>query len=114
MRSLSSSSRAGVRGDWNIVRALIPYLLEFKGRVVLAMLLLVLAKLANVTVPLVLKEIVDALGQPMAMLSVRVTCDWYGLLRFSTLFTNCAMQFLPRSRSVIRRVALKLLFTCIV
>jgi len=111
MRSLSSSSRAGVRGDWNIVRALIPYLLEFKGRVVLAMLLLVLAKLANVTVPLVLKEIVDALGQPMAMLSVPVSLViGYGLLRFfSTLFGELRdAVFAKVTQRVIRRVALKL------
>lgn len=111
MRSLSSSSRAGVRGDWNIVRALIPYLLEFKGRVVLAMLLLVLAKLANVTVPLVLKEIVDALGQPMAMLSVPVLLViGYGLLRFfSTLFGELRdAVFAKVTQRVIRRVALKL------
>nr|SPS05158.1 Lipid A export ATP-binding/permease protein MsbA [Candidatus Nitrotoga fabula] len=111
MRSLSSSSRAGVRGDWNIVRALIPYLLEFRGRVVLAMLLLVLAKLANVTVPLVLKEIVDALGQPMAMLSVSVSLViGYGLLRFfSTLFGELRdAVFAKVTQRVIRRVALKL------
>lgn len=111
MRSLSSSSRAGVRGDWNIVRALIPYLLEFRGRVVLAMLLLVLAKLANVTVPLVLKEIVDALGQPMAMLSVPVSLViGYGLLRFfSTLFGELRdAVFAKVTQRVIRRVALKL------
>lgn len=111
MRSLSSSSRAGVRGDWNVVRVLIPYLLEFKGRVVLAMLLLVLAKLANVTVPLVLKEIVDALGQPMAMLSVPVSLViGYGLLRFfSTLFGELRdAVFAKVTQRVIRRVALKL------
>lgn len=111
MRSLSSSSRAGIHGDWNIVRALIPYLLEFKGRVVLAMLLLVLAKLANVTVPLVLKEIVDALGQPMAMLSVPVLLViGYGLLRFfSTLFGELRdAVFAKVTQRVIRRVALKL------
>ncbi len=53
---------ASERAEWNVVRTLLPYLLEFKGRVVLAMLLLVLAKLANVSVPLVLKEIVDAMN----------------------------------------------------
>ncbi|MDE2310596.1 MAG: metal ABC transporter permease, partial [Betaproteobacteria bacterium] len=76
------------RGDWNTIRTLLPYLLEFKVRVALALTLLVLAKLANVAVPLVLKEIVDAMNRPRAMLLVPVfLVVGYGLLRLlSTLF----------------------------
>ena len=36
--------------------------MEFKARVIAVIVLLVLAKLTNVAVPLVLKEIVDALS----------------------------------------------------
>jgi ATP-binding cassette, subfamily B, heavy metal transporter len=43
------------RADWHTLRSLIPYLLEFKWRVIVAMTLLVMSKFANVTVPLVLK-----------------------------------------------------------
>ena len=67
---------------------LLPYLLEFKWRVFMAMVLLVLAKVANVMVPLALKEIVDAMNHPQAALAVPVALVvGYGLLRlFSTLF----------------------------
>ena len=44
-----------------MLRQLLPYLSEFPGRVALAMLLLVAAKLASVALPLGLKHIVDAL-----------------------------------------------------
>ena len=63
---------ATTRNNWKTIAALLPYLWEFKVRVVLALSLLVLAKLANVSVPLVLKEIVDALDQPRAMLVLPV------------------------------------------
>jgi len=52
------------RGDWHTVRTLLPYLLAYKGRVFLALACLVAAKLANVGVPLVLKQIVDRLTAP--------------------------------------------------
>ena len=48
--------------DWATIRTLLPYLWEYRGRVVLAMACLIAAKLANVGVPLVLKQIVDALS----------------------------------------------------
>ena len=75
-------------GDWKILRSLIPYLLEFPGRVFLAMAFLVFAKLANVAVPIVLKHIVDGLGDDqIAALSLPlVLLIAYGLLRFSTNF----------------------------
>ncbi|MDH5501499.1 MAG: metal ABC transporter permease, partial [Gammaproteobacteria bacterium] len=76
------------RADWQTIRSLIPYLMEFKWRVVVAMSLLVFSKLANVSVPLVLKEIIDAMSLPQAMLVVPVfLVIGYGVLRlFSTLF----------------------------
>ena len=40
------------RNDWAAIRTLLPYLWEFKGRVILALSFLVTAKLANVAVPL--------------------------------------------------------------
>ena len=56
MRTPFSPTEHKPRGDWNTIRTLLPYLLEFKGRATLA-----LAKLANVAVPLVLKEIAEAI-----------------------------------------------------
>ena len=89
---------------------LLPYLLEFKGRVALALVLLILAKLANVGVPLLLKEIVDALNQPRAMLLVPVfLVVGYGLLRLcSTLFGELRdAVFAKVTQRAIRRVALQ-------
>ncbi|HEU0186491.1 MAG TPA: ABC transporter ATP-binding protein/permease [Gallionellaceae bacterium] len=98
------------RADWGTVRMLLPYLLEFKGRVALAIVLLVLAKLANVAVPLALKEIVDAMTHPMAALAVPVALVIaYGLLRlFSTLFGEMRdAVFAKVTQRAIRRVALQ-------
>ncbi|HEV2109746.1 MAG TPA: ABC transporter ATP-binding protein/permease [Gammaproteobacteria bacterium] len=65
------------------LRSLLPYLWEFRGRAVLALVLLVLADLATVAVPLVLKRIVDALGPHQALLVLPlVMLLAYGGLRF--------------------------------
>lgn len=50
--------------SWNSLRTLLPYLLEFKGRIGLALLCLVAAKFASVGLPFVLKNIVDQLNLP--------------------------------------------------
>ncbi len=87
-----------------------PYLWEFKGRVILALSLLILAKLANVSVPLALKEIVDALDQPRAMLVLPVFfIVGYGVLRLcSTLFGELRdAVFAKVTQRAIRRIANK-------
>ncbi|HEY6094698.1 MAG TPA: ABC transporter ATP-binding protein/permease [Gallionellaceae bacterium] len=106
----STHIESNERADWGTVRMLLPYLLEFKGRVALAIVLLVLAKLANVAVPLALKEIVDAMTHPMAALAVPVALVIaYGLLRlFSTLFGEMRdAVFAKVTQRAIRRVALQ-------
>lgn len=110
MRHLSNSfpSQNSTR-DWEVVRTLIPYLMEFRWRVAIAILLLVLAKLANVAVPLALKEIVDTMGKQQGMLMVPVfLIVGYGLLRlFSTLFGELRdAVFAKVTQRAIRRVAL--------
>ncbi len=110
MRPLTPTSNPAPRGDWRVVRTLLPYLLEFKGRVALALTLLVLAKLANVAVPLLLKEIVDALDKSRAVLLVPVFLVLgYGLLRLcSTLFGELRdAVFAKVTQRAIRRVALQ-------
>ncbi|WP_076539714.1 ABC transporter ATP-binding protein/permease [Shewanella sp. UCD-KL21] len=53
--------------NWKVVGLLLPYLFEFKGRIFLAMLCLVIAKLASVGLPFILKDLVDSLdGQRTA------------------------------------------------
>jgi ABC-type transport system involved in Fe-S cluster assembly fused permease/ATPase subunit len=98
------------RADWQTLRSLIPYLLEFKWRVVIAMSMLILSKLANVSVPLVLKEIIDALDKDKALLMVPVfLVIGYGVLRlFSTLFGELRdAVFANVTQRAIRRVALQ-------
>ncbi|MBI5889958.1 MAG: ABC transporter ATP-binding protein/permease [Nitrosomonadales bacterium] len=110
MRHYSHTPSAETRTDWRVIRSLLPYLMEFKVRVVAVIVLLVLAKLTNVAVPLVLKEIVDAMSKPQAMLTIPVfLVIGYGLLRlFSTLFGEIRdALFAKVTQRAIRRVALQ-------
>jgi ATP-binding cassette subfamily B protein len=98
------------RSDWQTILALLPYMGEFKWRVVIAMSLLVLSKLANVSVPLALKEVIDAMSGTQAVLVVPAALIvGYGLLRlFSTLFGELRdAVFANVTQRAIRRVALQ-------
>ncbi len=82
------------RSDWGTLAKLLPYLWRYRWRVGIALAFLVAAKVANVSVPLLLKELVDSLsikpGDPSALLVVPVGIVLaYGALRLSTsLFTE--------------------------
>ncbi len=78
------------RSDWENLRALTPYLWEYKDRVLLALACLVLAKLANVGVPLVLKGIVDSLdAAPGRTLALPIALlAGYGVLRLTSSLFN--------------------------
>jgi ATP-binding cassette subfamily B protein len=69
---------------------MLPYLWEFRGRALLAIACLVVAKTANVGVPLVLKDIVDALEQtPGRVLLLPVSLLFaYGVLKLSASLFN--------------------------
>ncbi len=74
----------GDRTDWQNIRRMLPFIWSYRGRVLLALLFLVLSKLAMVGVPIVLKFIIDALDTPpnqTASLPVALLLA-YGLLRF--------------------------------
>jgi ATP-binding cassette subfamily B protein len=95
--------------EWRTVGALLPYLLEYKWRVVFALSFLVIAKLANVGVPLVMKEVVDGLDPAIALVAVPVALlAIYGILRFSTtLFQELRdVVFVRVAQRAMRRVAL--------
>src|SRR5689334_24504340 len=82
---LSRESSAPRRREWRVVPMLLPYLWEYRWRVVIALACLITAKLANVGVPLVLKEVVDSLEPTRAVLAVPLALlAAYGLLRLST------------------------------
>ncbi len=80
------------RRDWQTIRTLLPYLWQWKWRVIFALTCLVMAKLANVAVPLVFKDVIDSLSIPPRQALIVVPLGLlaaYGLLRFSTaLFTE--------------------------
>jgi len=96
------------RRDWHTIKMLLPYLLEFRVRVVLALMFLAAAKVSNVGVPLVLKQIVDTFDKEQALLTLPVFLfAAYGLLRlgnslFGELRDVVFVKVLQRS---IRRVA---------
>ncbi len=92
----SSPSPAAVapQSDWSTLSRLFPYLWIYKWRVMAALTFMVGAKLANVGVPLLLKNLVDSMtlkpGDPSALLVVPAALLLgYGALRLSTsLFTE--------------------------
>ena len=95
--------------EWRVLRLLLPYLLEYKWRVAAALSFLVFAKLANVGVPLVMKQVVDGLDARTAVLAVPIALlAVYGILRFSTtLFAELRdVVFVRVTQRAIRRVAL--------
>jgi ATP-binding cassette subfamily B protein len=97
------------RSEWGAVGTLVPYLLEYKWRVVIALVFLTVAKLANVGVPLVMKEVVDGLDAQAALVAVPVALlAIYGILRFSTtLFQELRdVIFVRVTQRAIRRIAL--------
>lgn len=65
MRSMGSDFDPDKAIDWSVVKQIWPYLTEFKRRVFLALMCLVLAKLASVGMPFVLKQVVDGLDAQM-------------------------------------------------
>jgi ATP-binding cassette subfamily B protein len=78
------------RRDWHNLRSMLPYLWEFRGRAALALGCLVLAKLANVGVPIVLKDIVDAFENVEAQVLVLPVSLLlaYGVLKLSSSLFN--------------------------
>lgn len=99
------------RSDWQTLRTLFPYLWRYKARVILALSFMVLAKVATVWIPLLLKDIVDHLtAKPQALLLVPVALIVaYGVLRLaSTAFGELRdAVFAKVAQGAIRRVALE-------
>ena len=97
-------------GDWTTIRQLLPYLWEYKGRVLAAIACLVAAKLANVGVPLVMKEVVDSLDRETALIAVPLAMlVVYGVLRVgTTLFTELReFLFAKVTQRAVRKIALR-------
>jgi len=78
------------RRDWHNLRGMLPFLWEFRGRALAALGCLLLAKLATVGVPVVLKEIVDAFQDPrsQALILPASLLLAYGALKLSASLFN--------------------------
>jgi len=76
--------------DWHNIKALAPFLWEYKGRVLFALACLIAAKFANVGVPIVLKGIVDDLNVELHDVIVMPVflLFAYGALRIASSFFN--------------------------
>ncbi|HEX4325916.1 MAG TPA: ABC transporter ATP-binding protein/permease [Burkholderiales bacterium] len=120
MRNLSRSSgdpstAPRSQDGWATIRALLPYLWEYKARVIFAFAFLVGAKVANVTVPLIMKQIVDGLGlvlstpEKVAFGAISGFLLAYGVARLSTtVFTELReFVFAKVTQSAVRKIALQ-------
>ncbi|WP_409517332.1 ABCB family ABC transporter ATP-binding protein/permease [Diaphorobacter sp.] len=112
--SIDNPAQAPVPGrDWQTLGRLVPYLLQYKWRVLAALAFVLCAKLANVGIPILLKHLVDALsiqpGDAVAVLVVPMGLLLaYGLLRLSTsLFTELReLVFAKATQGAARTIAL--------
>lgn len=112
MRSMRTDVAIG-DVSWTTLKSLIPFLTEFKQRMAAALLCLVLAKVASVGLPFILKHIVDDLDHiselgtvvaiPLGLLLA------YGLVRFSNvLFGELRDTLFGRvTERAMRRIGLK-------
>ncbi|KPK40763.1 MAG: metal ABC transporter permease [Gammaproteobacteria bacterium SG8_47] len=99
----------GERRDVSNLRRVLPYIWDYRGRVLIALLALMLSKLAIVGVPLVLKQIVDTLdaaGGGAIALPVVLLLAYGGLRAASTLFNELRDAVFARVRyHAMRRLA---------
>src|SRR4029453_3680820 len=77
----------GARSDLAVIGALLPYLRPYLGRITVALLLILGAKLLNLLVPVALKRIVDELNVPPSLLVLPVAFLLaYGAARIGVTF----------------------------
>ena len=110
----STGATVPAASDWTTLQRLVPYLWQYKWRVIAAIVFMLGAKLANVGVPLLLKTLVDAMnvkaGDPAALLVVPVALlVGYGALRLSTsLLTELReLVFSKATQGAARSIALQ-------
>lgn len=110
----SAGSKTAGRGDWRVIRDLLPYLLEYRFRVLIALSCLIAAKVTNLGIPIVLKDLIDSLNinvnSPQALLVVPLgIIVAYGLLRiFASVFTELREALFAKvTQNAVRKVALQ-------
>src|ERR1700716_1829386 len=112
--SAEPPANQGTRNDWTTLKTLFPYLWTYKWRVLLALAFLVGAKLANIGVPLILKQLIDHMtigpNNPQALLVLPIgVLVAYGALRLcTTLFTELReFVFAKVTQRAVRTIALQ-------
>ncbi|MBL8258729.1 MAG: ABC transporter ATP-binding protein/permease [Candidatus Competibacteraceae bacterium] len=113
MRPTELPLAAAQRRDWVNIRALLPYLWDYRGRIALALGALILAKIANLGVPLALKQIVDSLDprqQVAVMLPVLLLLTYGALKLGNALFSELRDVLFARVRyRAMRRLTVRTL-----
>jgi ATP-binding cassette, subfamily B, heavy metal transporter len=104
----------GPRNDWATLKTLFPYLWAYKWRMLLALLFLVSAKMANVGIPLVLKRLIDHMtiragdSHALIVLPVGILVAYGALRACTTLFTELReFVFAKVTQRAVRTIALK-------
>jgi ATP-binding cassette, subfamily B, heavy metal transporter len=113
-RSSETPLAAVQRSDWRVIRDLLPYLLEYRLRVLLALLCLVAAKVANLGIPILMKRLIDTLnikvdsGEALLAIPAALIVA-YGLLRISASLFNELREalFAKVTQNAVRKVALQ-------
>jgi ATP-binding cassette subfamily B protein len=110
----AANAKAQPRSDWATLKRLFPYLWYYKWRVMAALAFMVGAKFSNVGVPLLLKQLVDAMaikaGDPLALVVVPAALLLaYGALRLATsLFTELReLVFAKATEGAARNISLQ-------
>ncbi|MGJ7488521.1 ABCB family ABC transporter ATP-binding protein/permease [Variovorax sp. LT2P21] len=102
------------RSDWATLRRLFPYLWDYKWRVLAALSFMIGAKVANVGVPVLLKNLVDTMtpkpdvAQALLIVPIGLLLA-YGLLRLSTSLFNELRElvFAKATEGAARRISLE-------
>lgn len=106
MRQRRTEAVPAPKLDWEIFRTLLPYIWEYRGRTLVALGLLLLAKGATVAVPMVLKYLVDSLDSSLnttLVLPLGLLIG-YGALRLSSsVFEEFRSVLFARMNYGIRR-----------
>lgn len=99
--------------DFKVIKNLLPYLMVYKARIIFTLLCLVVAKAANLGVPIMLKKIVDAMSittisQALLVVPVSLIVG-YGLLRLSAslLAEMRELIFSKVTENAVRQVGLQ-------
>jgi ATP-binding cassette, subfamily B, heavy metal transporter len=110
----AAAAPAQPRSDWATLAKLLPYLWRYRWRVALALSFMVAAKAANVSVPLLLKQLVDSLSiQPgsaaaLMVVPVGLLLAYAGLRFCTTLFTELReLVFAKATEGTARSISLQ-------